>query len=194
LFIKIRSIFAEIILHMYFKSIFLLALMAITVSCGTASRVIVNRKVVTKSGDTELIGQFNADALFKYPEFKTIYLPEYEAYQPNKQILKKIKPNLFLYKFEVYIGSWCQDSQREVPRFLKIMDEINIPKNKISMYALNRKKESFYGEQVQKNIQKVPTFIVYRGGIEIGRIVEAPAKSIEISLYEIIKDKPYEDE
>ena len=37
------------------------------------------------------------------------------------------------------------------------------------------------------NIERVPTFIIYRGEKEIGRIVETPKKSLERDLWNIVK-------
>ena len=36
------------------------------------------------------------------------------------------------------------------------------------------------------NIEKVPTFIFYKNGIEIGRIIESPEKSIEKDFLKIL--------
>jgi uncharacterized protein (DUF1015 family) len=43
-------------------------------------------------------------------------------------------------------------------------------------------------EKMELEIEKVPTFIVYRNGEEIGRIIETPIKSMEEDLYEILKN------
>jgi hypothetical protein len=37
------------------------------------------------------------------------------------------------------------------------------------------------------NIEKVPTFIIYAGNKEIGRIIETPANSIESDLLQILQ-------
>jgi thiol-disulfide isomerase/thioredoxin len=79
----------------------------------------------------------------------------------------------------VFLGTWCPDSRREVPRFLKLADETGIPQERIKLYALDRSKKSDDGLSEQYHIERIPTFIFLKHGEEIGRITEVPEKSVE---------------
>ena len=76
---------------------------------------------------------------------------------------------------EVYMGTWCPDSEREVPKFLRILDDlraqygVEIP---VTFYALDRSKQKPAELIAGKHVDKVATFIYYRGDEELGRIVE----------------------
>jgi len=79
----------------------------------------------------------------------------------------------------VFLGTWCPDSKREVPRFLKIADSSGISPDSIRFYGLDRTKKSTDGMTDRYDITRVPTFIFLKGGEEIGRITEAPTATLE---------------
>jgi hypothetical protein len=58
--------------------------------------------------------------------------------------------------------------------------------NEFDMY-----KKSPQGEELGKNIQRVPTLIVYEKNKEIGRIIESPVLSLERDLLSILRKEPY---
>lgn len=86
----------------------------------------------------------------------------------------------------VFFGSWCSDSQRELPRFFKVADLIGIPDAKIRLYALDRSKKSPDGLTDLHGITRVPTFIFLREGREVGRITEAPQTTMEADMLTIL--------
>ena len=71
---------------------------------------------------------------------------------------------------------------------MKILDEVKFPENRLTIIAVNRKKEAPNGEEGLYNIQRVPTIIVKKYGKEIGRIIEYPKSGfLERDLLDIIK-------
>ena len=82
-------------------------------------------------------------------------------------------------RVEVIMGTWCPDSLREVPKFLRILDDlksqygVNLP---ATFTAVDRAK------QRPVKVEKVATFIYYRGDRELGRIVERPQGLFEDDL------------
>lgn len=178
---------------MKLKQPFILSfILILLVSCRTTDKIIVNKKLTDHEGETILIGQITREAL-KQSEFNSWYSDEYNSYVPDRSVINKVKNKIKHYNIEIYLGTWCSDTHEQLPRFLKILDEANYPQRKLKLYALNRKKESFYGEQNQKYIINIPTFILYKSNnnpkrrdVEIGRIVESPKESLELDLYNII--------
>ena len=85
------------------------------------------------------------------------------------------------------MGTWCSDSRREVPRFYKILDEIEYPSENVSLINVNRDIEGLGDEVTGLEIHFVPTFIFYRNDEEIGRIVEIPYESLEKDMLELVK-------
>jgi len=80
------------------------------------------------------------------------------------------------------LGTWCSDSQEQVPGFFKVLDKIRFDKKNVQMIAVDSAKEAGIIDLVNYNIQKVPTFIIYRKGREIGRIIEKPYMTLEKDL------------
>lgn len=115
------------------------------------------------------------------------YAPEYVAFVPKTKIIKKLKElDLSNISIELILGSWCHDSHREVPRFIKILNAINFQFDQLQMNALDTFKTSPDYNTNGHKIAYVPTVIVYRNGKEIGRIIESPKKSLEKDLLKII--------
>ena len=85
----------------------------------------------------------------------------------------------------IVFGSWCSDSHREVPRFLQIMNLLNVSEDQITIIAVNRMKEFNKIDLREMDIKLVPTFIIYRDGKELGRIVER-AEIMELELLKIV--------
>lgn len=79
-------------------------------------------------------------------------------------------------KIKVYFGTWCHDSEREVPRLLKIASLNN--HIELSLVALDYKKSEPQGRANADGVRYTPTFVVSLHGEELGRIVERPKRSL----------------
>jgi len=118
----------------------------------------------------------------EYQERKLSYEPDPSAIQYLATLIQTGD------RVEVYLGTWCSDSQREVPKFLKMLDvlksgyKVELP---ASYVAVNRAKNEPRDLLAGKAIEKVATFIVFRNGAEIGRVVEMPNGLLEDNLLQI---------
>ena len=84
------------------------------------------------------------------------------------------------------MGTWCPDSRREVPRFMKILNIWQFPATKLTFIGVDNAKLSPVGEYNSLDIQRVPTFIIYKNNIEAGRIIENPTTSLEQDIVNIL--------
>ena len=89
----------------------------------------------------------------------------------------------------VFYGAWCTDSHREIPRFLKIIETVDNQNITVTDYGVNRQKQDELGQFEIYGIEFVPTFIVIRNGIELGRIIELPNKSLVEDLAELMTSR-----
>lgn len=129
---------------------------------------------------------------FLQQQYKGWFEHHYNKYQPDEKIIKKIKKNLKGISVLCFMGTWCGDSKRETPRFYKIMEEANFDfKKNFQLVAVNRSKRTPDNLQDGKNIIRVPTFIFYKKGKEIGRYVEYPRETMEKDILKILQRKPY---
>jgi thiol-disulfide isomerase/thioredoxin len=86
----------------------------------------------------------------------------------------------------VFLGTWCPDSRREVPRFMKIVDLTGMKGSQVRLYGLDRSKQSNDGLTDRYTIERVPTFIFLKQGEEIGRIIEVPRATLEADVLSIL--------
>lgn len=144
-------------------------------------------KIDEKSQMEVLTGLCNRDGL-KSNLFKTYYESEYTAYTPDASTIASLKTVMANKNITVTIvmGSWCGDSQEQVPRFYKIIDALGYADTNVTLYCVDRTKKTDKGETDNLNITLVPTFIFYKDGKEIGRITETPKMTLEKDLLEII--------
>jgi thiol-disulfide isomerase/thioredoxin len=84
------------------------------------------------------------------------------------------------------LGTWCPDSKREVPRFFKILDQAGIGLDKVTMVAVDRSKKDAEGLTVKHEVLRVPTFVFFRDGQEIGRVTERAVTTLENDVAMIV--------
>ena len=118
------------------------------------------------------------------------YDKEYKDYFPDDDLAGAIKDFVGGVEFETYMGTWCEDSRREVPRFFKVLDHVEFPAETMRLVMVDRDKQSGTDAEDGKNIHHVPTFILYKDGIELGRIVETPIESLEEDIFNILIGSP----
>ena len=128
---------------------------------------------------------------FTKEPFSEWYNKEYDEYEYDAQLVKELQKNkINSYEIIVFFGTWCTDTHRELPRLIKILEAAKYPENKIKLIAVNRKKETPDGEDVQYSIKRVPAIIMKKYGREVGRIIEMPETGfLEQDLLNIIKKK-----
>jgi hypothetical protein len=87
----------------------------------------------------------------------------------------------------VFLGTWCSDSRREVSRFWRDLDQVGgmVPFD-VTYVAVNRAKTVPADLLAGRKIEYVPTFIVERGGHEVGRVVEEAPDGIEVDLLALL--------
>ncbi|RLD67586.1 MAG: thioredoxin [Bacteroidetes bacterium] len=133
-----------------------------------------------------LIGYCTEEGLSSSPIFSSCYKKEYDQYQPNLVFLKSLTELLQSIHITVIFGSWCSDSQREVPRLMRILDEMNFPLDSLSIIGVNRLKTVPNIDISRYMIEFVPTIIFSKSEFEIGRIVESPLESLEDDMASIL--------
>ncbi len=175
------------------------------VGCSTLLKDPVNGKTVLKlykdkEGKVNITGQFKTEDLKNSKSFSEWYNKEYNSYEVDSVYMSRKKDIKKLFKqknIEIFMGTWCDDAKREVPRFMKIIDYLGVSQEKIKLIGVNRDKYSFSGDEMGKRIKNLPTFIFYNHGIsdkapyEIGRIVESPVENLEKDMLKILLRDSY---
>lgn len=125
------------------------------------------------------LGPMSAEAIRNdYPEFRQVYgntAPATPlALAPGTEVL-------------AFFGTWCHDSQREIPRYMRLSEASAL---KTTYIAVDRDKRDPAGQAARWRISKVPTFILLREGRELGRIVERPRVDLRTDLTELLAAAP----
>jgi hypothetical protein len=88
-------------------------------------------------------------------------------------------------RVEVYMGTWCDDSAREVPTFVRVLEDlesqfgVRLPATYVAVDRSKQKPETHVNG---KSLSRIATFIYYRGDRELGRIAERPLSLLEDDL------------
>ena len=155
-------------------------------SCKTTKQV----HTATVDKQDNLVGLATKSDFLQEP-FATWFTENYDDYSLDTASLKQLKPLLKGIKIKAIMGTWCGDSRREVPHFYKLLDAVDFDYNNLEMITVNRDKESSNNEEKGLDIQRIPTFIFYKDGIEINRFVEYPVVSLEKDFLMILQEKAY---
>ena len=87
---------------------------------------------------------------------------------------------------KILFGTWCHDSEREVPRMLKLLAASGVREENISLIALDIRKEEPQGRAKALDVRFTPTFVFFSDGIELGRIVERSTESLQADIKAIV--------
>ncbi|MEN1786343.1 MAG: thioredoxin family protein [Bacteroidota bacterium] len=153
-----------------------------------------SQEITLPDGATFLLGEIVGSHLQSEP-YNEWFQSNYDNYVVDSLLLALVQPTLKEHELLLFLGTWCGDSKREVPRLLKILDQLHFPVDKLTMVALDRRKEQYKkspeGQEEGHHIIRVPTLIVLKDGKEVNRIVESPVDSLEEDLFAILTDLDY---
>lgn len=115
------------------------------------------------------------------------YNQEYDSYQVDTVLLHQIKEHIPEVTISIYMATWCGDCHTQIPRFYKILDQAGIDESRIVNASMDLNKTTPDNYEEGMDVQKLPTFIFFKHGQELGRIVETPKVSLEHDLLSILK-------
>jgi thiol-disulfide isomerase/thioredoxin len=154
----------------------------------------INQTALDARGNTMLIGRGTADALKESP-YGEWFNKGYEEYGLKNDSIALLKPLLANKKVMIFLGTWCGDSRREVPRMLKVLEAAGLPDKNIDLIMVSNHDDAYklspQHEEAGKSIFRVPTFIFYENGHETGRIVESPVVTLEQDMIKLLSKQPY---
>jgi len=168
-------------------------LLFLTVNFQSNAQDTYNQIIEKEDGKKHLLGLSNRAGLQQEP-FQKWFDEYFEAHEVDQTMLSKSKKKTKGLTIKIFMGTWCGDSKRGVPAFYKVMDELEIDESNITLINLDDSsgdyKQSPTGEEKGLNIHRVPTYIFYKKGEEIGRIVETPVTSYETDIVQILNGMP----
>lgn len=123
------------------------------------------------SGTVIFKGILNKDVLDNEISFKWMK-QNTDSYKPDSTcvaMLKNQKDSVYLI---VFAGTWCEDTQNILPKFLKLIQEAGFPLTRVNLIGVDRSKKTIGSLSEAMGVYNVPTMIVMKNGKETGRVVE----------------------
>lgn len=139
-----------------------------------------------------IVGKFTKEDLQQAP-FVTWFNQGYEDYNPSAETMATIKNNISDYEIVGFVGTWCPDSRREIPKFYKILDEAGYDLSKLTMVGVTRSKSTPENLEDGYDMHRVPTFIFMKDGKEVNRFVEYAVESTEKDIAKIVSGADYKN-
>lgn len=87
----------------------------------------------------------------------------------------------------VYFADWCGDSIREVPRLLRLLEQLPPGQVTLNLINLDADKQDPAGLANAAGVTRIPTIVAHRKGQELGRIIEYPSVTVGADLVQILK-------
>ncbi len=157
------------------KSKILLIAIILISSCG-----------IFKNNYSKILNGRASQATFTKSKQFAWFDSEYNAYKVNTELVNQLKPLKNDLKVLIVAGSWCGDTQRELPRFFKIANEVGVPNQNIELIMVDESKVSSAINVSVLQVTNIPTFIFFKDGKEQGRIIEKPKNTLEEDLCNLL--------
>ena len=143
-----------------------------------------------EDGGEMFLGPITYEGLQKEP-FAEWFQLNYNGHPLDTTLVDSLKPLLKKVSIKVFMGTWCSDSQREVPALFKILEATDYKMDYLNMVAVTHDKDTPDGLEKEYELEYVPTIIFFKDGAEINRIVEYPIQTLESDMLTILKEQPY---
>jgi thiol-disulfide isomerase/thioredoxin len=144
------------------------------------------QQVNYSDASTWILGYFSESRLRQEPH-SAWFVKGMDEYSGNPQSIDTLKGiSKEGLSVKIVMGTWCPDSRREVPRFMRVLKETGFPADKVTLIGVDNVKFSPIDNYDGLGIERVPTFILYKNNVEAGRIIENPVTSLEQDMVNIL--------
>jgi len=143
---------------------------------------------INSRGEKHLTGPFDLEVLRTDSVYKQWFENSTTLFA-LKGDKTKWKKQLKDTQVDIYLGTWCGDSKRWVPQFVKLWNDLGLNENQLNFIALydgvEQYKQGPNQEEKGLRIHRVPTFIFKEDNKEYARVVEYPRNDLELDVAQI---------
>lgn len=141
----------------------------------------VNDNAGHSAGESAVVlGQISAQKLLAQ---QPLFQASYDSFIVTPEQIATLQSIDRKLRLVILFGSWCHDSQREVPRLLKLLDAADNKNIAVSLIGIGLGKAEPKAVVAQYELAFTPTVIVFDGAREIGRIIESPKQNWAADLH-----------
>jgi len=149
-----------------------LFLVAIIIGLGILVKAQQTQFEVSSDGTNKVLkGLVSREMLEKDSAFKWFHQNQ-AGYTPNTETVSILKAKGPQVQFIVFGGTWCEDTQTLLPKFYSLLDAASFPPDQLSVIMVDHHRKSINQLPEDMHLASTPTFIILKGGKEIGRVVE----------------------
>ena len=136
-----------------------------------------------------LLGHLSRAQLKAYESWQPLFAAA--PYVPDPAAIATVKSGAQGVTVLLIMATWCPDSKRELPRYFAIADAAGVADATLTMVGVDRTKKDGEGLTEKWGITRVPTFVFFRNGQEVGRVIErVPAgTTLEAEIAKILGGK-----
>ena len=129
-----------------------------------------------------------------WPELAAVegWQAEHDIYLPDAGAIAQLASAAGRYRVVAVLGTWCEDSAREVPRLQRVLDEVGGDRIEAILVGVDRTKKVADPDIAAllrdgPVMERVPTIFVFdEAGAELGRVVETAERPLEQLLVEFL--------
>ena len=131
-----------------------------------------NQFEVIKEGNNKILkGVITREDISADSSF-TWYKQNLAGYTPNASAVNAFKEKGTDLQVIAFGGTWCSDTQIILPKFFSIIDASAFPVSNVTLIGVDRNKKTIGHLAEALHVLNVPTFIILKNGVEVGRVVE----------------------
>ncbi|MGB0376324.1 MAG: TlpA family protein disulfide reductase [Flavobacteriaceae bacterium] len=175
---------------MTLKNFFLLIGIALC-ACQQAPKSELPTLGITTESETIYLGPIQIKDLNREP-YTPWFSEAYQSFKPSSDWVAQHQEAASSVTFYLFMGTWCEDSQREVPGMIRLIEALG-KTDALRIYALDEYKQSEDRLEIEWQVEQVPTLIVLKDSTELNRIVEFPIETLENDLGKILRNEPYKN-
>ncbi|MEM1417307.1 MAG: hypothetical protein AAGH15_20585 [Myxococcota bacterium] len=129
------------------------------------------------------LGELREEQIFEVPRWGSAF-EDAEVDAEAAAGLASVVPGATV---DVFLGTWCSDSRREVSRLLRALGGRQDLPFTLRLIGVDRSKSEPATHLAGQGVRFVPTIIVRREGREVGRIVESAPRGVEVELLALLR-------
>jgi thiol-disulfide isomerase/thioredoxin len=170
------------------KYLFLIAVIVSSLSaCSSTKPIAQTGYEVSRDGDAKILKGTITRSLIENDTSFAWFKQNMQYGLADPYAVDMFKQKASQFSVLVFGGTWCHDTQNLLPKFYRLIDKSGFPENKVTLIGVDRAKTAPNGLHTKWNITNVPTFIILKNGVEVGRVVEyGKTGNIEKELGEIV--------
>ncbi|MEX0844330.1 MAG: hypothetical protein WD022_03575 [Balneolaceae bacterium] len=143
---------------------------------------LISSPLLAQSGD--LIGPVTVQEIAEHDRIYDIYM---ERYQPSEAALEYLATQKDSIKLIIFLGDWCKESKKYLPGLMKTLGLVDSGFIRTEYIGVDPQKKIPKSFLKMYEIKYIPTVVVLKGNVELGRIEEKPHELIETDLVQILK-------